>query len=332
MERTQFTMLGDTGSGKTCYLLAMYLKMLEGVGKFTIAIPKGDFEKEQQLARRAEMLDEEDLGRDRFPEGTNSTQKYTFNLKIAHEDVLQFDWYDYPGSVLKPSQADPAMRENLKKNLFDSSVLFICIDGAKLAGGSVDQKIRKVKKISRYVNQFLSEYRDEKQYIPPIAIIVTKYDLYAQETNENELRTIFEESFTSIFSRDDTFIAIIPVSIGLEIEFDDNRGELDPINIELPIFYGIQIAIYYKQHEFENMNRNLKIEIDNNRFMRDFEKDRFFLWRDDTMINLLNHNISNYQSEIDQREQFIKTMNQYLPEIESHTDKINLQFWDGRWH
>lgn len=146
MERTQFTMLGDTGSGKTCFLLAMYLKMLEGVGKFTISIPNGNFEKEKQLARRAETLDDEELDVDRFPAGTTGAEKYKFNLKISHEDVLQFDWYDHPGSVLKPSQADSEMRENLKRNLFNSSVLFICIDGSKLAGGSVDQKIRKVKR------------------------------------------------------------------------------------------------------------------------------------------------------------------------------------------
>ncbi len=68
LDNTQFTMLGLTGSGKTCYLLGMYNKMAAGIEGFSLTT---DSDTDVSLRRRYLRMEDPSLGINRFPAGTD---------------------------------------------------------------------------------------------------------------------------------------------------------------------------------------------------------------------------------------------------------------------
>lgn len=100
--------------------------------------------------------------------------------------------------------------------------------------------------------------------LPPTAIVVTKYDICKDDTDEEELCEIIEESFSPFFTKDENqkIVTIIPVSIGTNIMDDDCSGKMKPLNIHLPIFMGIWFALSKKykvmRMKFKGRNRTRK--------------------------------------------------------------------------
>ena len=78
MEKTKFTILGETGSGKTCYLLGMYYKMKQGRGGYSIIAPK--YDDDTELSVRYKQLSDTSMGEDRFPNRTNQSSTYSFEV------------------------------------------------------------------------------------------------------------------------------------------------------------------------------------------------------------------------------------------------------------
>ena len=250
-EETQsrrFTILGETGSGKTCYLLGMYYEMSMGEAGYTVVATNE--EDDAKLAERYERLKDKSRGQTRFPDPTDQSQKYNFVLAYDYEGIVDFDWVDYPGGWL-----DVRQRQNLssredynevKKSILSSDTLFICIDGSNLVGNDTKAKIRKVAtKCIRNINPYLTELKKEAKGFPPIVIIVTKYDMCMNDTDPDEIKEIVqnEKVLGGLFKDNKNFIAVIPVSLGDTLMDDTYSGDLDPINISLPILLGVNFAL-----------------------------------------------------------------------------------------
>ena len=266
MEGRKFTILGETGSGKTCYLLGMYYEMSMSVANYTVVATDPDADK--NLTLRYKMLLDKARGRGRFPAGTEQMEKYNFNLQYNYETIHPFQWVDYPGAYLDTTRRDVSDRQyqEVAKSILESEMLFICIDGANLTGSSTSQKIRKVKTrcakhINPYLTELLNKLKKEKQGLPPIGMLVTKYDMCADDTDPDEVREIVEEAFEGLFGGNDTFVAIIPVSLGDTLEDDEYQGELEPLNVHLPILMGINFALIeqlqYGKYLIERQRKNL---------------------------------------------------------------------------
>lgn len=131
-----------------------------------------------------------------------------------------------------------------------------------LLGDDVDEKIDNVRdECSNIINTFFTEYFKSNNSLPPTAIIVTKYDVCKNDTDEKELCEIIEEAFSPFFVKNNTekVVTIIPVSIGTNIMDDNYSGKMKPLNIHLPIFMGIWFALSKKIQEHEkNMQRHEK--------------------------------------------------------------------------
>ena len=86
--------------------------------------------------------------------------------------------------------------------------------------------------------------RCEPKNFPPIVFIVTKYDMCMRDTDADEIKEIIqhEKVFGRLFKGNDTIIAVIPVSLGDTLMDDSYAGDLDPINIGLPILFGVNFA------------------------------------------------------------------------------------------
>ena len=261
MESSKFAILGEDGSGKTCYLLGMYYAMSMDTANYMVVAT--DPYADRFLLRRCQMLKDKSRGRSRFPAGTEQVEKFKFNLWHNYETIHSFEWMDYPGGFLDfwGRNESSQVYQEFKKFILESEMVFICIDGANLTSSSTSQKIRKVKtRCARQINPYLTELLRHKGSLPPIGMLVTKYDMCIDDTDADEIREIVEEAFEGLFSDNDNFIAIIPVSLGNTLEDDDCHGELEPLNVHLPILMGINFTLRKQvkklsEERIEDINR-----------------------------------------------------------------------------
>ena len=159
---SRFTILGETGSGKTCYLLGMYYEMSMGEAGYTVVATNE--EDDAKLAERYERLKDKARGQSRFPDPSDQMQKYNFVLAYDYEGIVDFEWVDYPGGWLDVRERRKlSSREDyneVKKSILSSAALFICIDGENLVDKDTKAKIRKVStKCSRNINPYLTELK-----------------------------------------------------------------------------------------------------------------------------------------------------------------------------
>ena len=81
MSDIDFTMLGMTGTGKTCFLTGMYYEMSSGIQGYTLS---SDDDIDIELRNKWEKLCDEKNGVNRFPVGTDKTERYKFTLEYAY--------------------------------------------------------------------------------------------------------------------------------------------------------------------------------------------------------------------------------------------------------
>ena len=327
MEETKFTILGESLSGKTCYLLAMYSEMSQSIHGYSIVAQ--DDRLDTELLESFENLDDESISKERFPGATDQTVTYLFNLNYANKPIMPFKWIDYPGRIMRDKNDEdyPKVTQNIR----ESSTLFICVDGELLVGDNTARKIKNVKrKCSMTINRYFGKYFEAGGHLPPVGIILTKADLFRHDTNDEEIRIILEEAFSPLFFAENIKIGVIPVTLGENIADDNYSGEVDPVNIHLPIFMGIffalneQIAAY--KYKMDSNNRSIN---DMDYWKRD-EQDSFFIWRDDDKIRRLSAQISNTQKENERIQQLIQNMEQNQSKFYEYLNQI-MWFIDGSW-
>ena len=327
MEETKFTILGESESGKTCYLLAMYSAMSQSIDGYSI-VAKDD-RLDTELLEAFYQLDDESISKERFPQRSEQTIEYLFNLNYAHKTIMPFKWIDYPGRIMrdKTDEDYPKVAQNIR----ESSTLFICVDGNLLVGDDKSRKTKNVKrKCSMTINRYLGKYFEAGGHLPPVGIILTKSDLFMHDTSEDEIREIVAEAFSPLFFAKNIKIGVIPVTLGENIADDNYSGEVDPINIHLPIFMGIFFALNeniaaYK-YKIESNNRSIN---DMDYWKRD-EEDSFFIWRDDDKIRRLSAQISNTTKENERLQQLVQSMEQNKSKFDDYLNQI-MWFIDGSW-
>ena len=253
---TRFTALGMSGSGKTCYVLGMYYEMCVGVRGFTVVTQNDTATK---LELWMDKLDD-NTGQNRFPAGTDTTvfDDYGFKLNYRNQPIMSFDWIDYAGGTLRAREESPVVFSGLEDSIRNSTALYIFIDGALMCGDDFDTKLRSVKrKCARTINPYITEFIQANEgKLPPVVFVITKADLCGSDTNNEEIKKVIEESFSSVFGAG-SIAYIVCVSLGAGISDNDYSGEVEPVNIQTPFFIGIY-------HEFLNFCLYLKNQITEN--------------------------------------------------------------------
>ena len=326
MDGRKFTILGESLSGKTCYLLAMYCEMSQGVNGYSIVAKDDNLDTE--LLEAFERLDDESISQERFPTATDGVQSYLFNLNYAHKPILSFEWVDYPGDVLRHKDEH---YDKIAKTINESSTLFICVNGKLLVGNDTARKIRNVKrKCSITINRYFGKYFEAGGKLPPVGIILTKADLFQRDTNAEEICEILQEAFSPLFSSGDTHIGVICVTLGENIQDDNYSGEVDPVNIHLPIFMGIWFALNEQIQIYKYLIESNKGSINDWRFLKHDEEDSFFIWRDDDKIRRLAARIADAKKENERMQQLVENMERNREMFQSYLNKI-IWFVNGRW-
>lgn len=226
------TIVGYTGSGKTTYLLGMYIYM-SGTGCKHYTIGAKDPNQDRRLEDMWEQLYE-----GKFPEANFNSEEYSFHIAHNYKPVCDFNWLDYPGGIL--SQPDHRDWAAFKDSISKSDCLLLVLDGAKFAIDASDEdeyaeKLHRMIKFDKGLRNELKEFNDLSSkgiQIPPTCILITKCDLINPKYRSTIMQ-VFPEVMSSLFAGTD--VIITSVSLGANIS---EEGP-DPFCIEEPIAFAV---------------------------------------------------------------------------------------------
>lgn len=236
----KITIVGRSGSGKTCYFYAMMNALTRGRHGFALCLKnRNDFLMINQGMKR--LKNSRLPLKERWPKATNTVETFDMELTYCTRPIAQFQWTDYPGELLSVSSAK--FIEILK----DTSCLLVCVDGGLMQGGEEDigDIIGDIKiDCGLELNNALLQAADVNGGLPPVCVVITKYDLVSPALSTAKCQErIVKGVFGSLFRaglKADIECTVCPVSLGREIALG---GKLEPKNIEMPMFYANYILL-----------------------------------------------------------------------------------------
>jgi len=250
MNDIKITMLGTTSAGKTCYMIAMYAKMSEGVKGFTLGTTDPD--KDIHLSDMWEKLESE-TGDSRWPRPTGEeSQSYQFDFSYGFKRLMRFDWLDYRGGALRDDSSKKDVQD-LTEQLLKSSCVFLCVSGEFLKEGANPQVVKKAR-IDRMNNPFMQKLTDSGRVVP-VVIVITKYDLCSHRSKEQVLKDI-RQLFNPLFAKGEGWpVMICPVTLGEGLANDINSGLINPHQVHLPLIFAI-----YSEYLQNTLNKQNEVE------------------------------------------------------------------------
>lgn len=288
--KAQFTFLGESGSGKTCYLLGMYNELAAGIGGYSIT---ADDELDTKLQDMYDRLFDTSLEKeDRFPAPSDKFDEYEFKVQYAYDDIFCFNWIDYRGGLLKDK--DEEEYNKLKQFLKGSNAVYICIDGGNLQGNNQNKKRREIHRNIKDVNRLIADYKRDKAEMPPIVVVITKYDKCCKDTNPGEIIDILKKELNILFVEDTkAFLTVIPVSLGSEIDDSENYN-VDPLNIHIPVLVGIYFAMLKEKNKINKQLSSVMQQLQSGKQQEDnlrqiVKDDGFFAWLFDDDVKHKEH-------------------------------------------
>ncbi|MEH1780359.1 MAG: hypothetical protein V7L26_14805 [Nostoc sp.] len=316
-ELIKIIMLGGQGSGKTCYMLAMYAAMQMGKHGFTITTINQD-----ESVRLNELWERlvRTQGRDRWPSGTNQIHNYTFEFTEGLDSKIRFDWLDYRGDAMSEAATSDEITE-LRNQILQSSGLFLCISGEYLRETITDSNLAEVivKTKARFMTDYMIRYgsnirRQERQYFP-IIITISKYDLCGHRPHLElieDIKHIFSPLFTS---ESYWYLMVCPVTLGRDLANNKDRGGIFPQNIHFPLIF----ALYCKLGQMGKSERAILQE--NEEILEDLlDRNSFMRW-------IQRNKITELQNEIDRNKASLIKINNLMRRIVKELSDTNAKIY-----
>lgn len=250
----KITMLGDSGSGKTCYMVGMFAHLQLGLGALTLSAE--DLDDALRLNRLWDQMTRVE-GENRWPPLTekSATHTYRFSLNYALDPIMQFDWLDYRGGALidSPLQEDVA---NLEQTLADSSCVLLCVPGECLDKPLTITSARdaRIQMMLQHLTKAAKNIKENGRSLPAVVIIVTKHDLCCARDEDDVLEDI-RKFFQPLFiSGSDWRVLVTKVSLGAKLATNPDAGEIDPYNLEVPVVFAICAKLLDDARELEEQH------------------------------------------------------------------------------
>ncbi len=240
-------MIGFSGSGKTCFLYAMYHYMLNGsVG---INITSTDHNANLDLA-----VGWSDISTGRYwPLGTNETRFYDFTMMYHQRSLATFKWCDYRGGILSERMEGNQEVPEFHQRILESDAIILCV-GAE----TILDVYHKGESASDYqfqiFNFLITNYAIQQTKRIPISIVLTKSDLYSPE-EEKISYEIIRNKLGPLFQIGANWeVTIIAARLGKELGHDHANkiiGIIEPYNVHLPVLCFLNVLINKKLREVE---------------------------------------------------------------------------------
>ena len=319
-ENIKITMLGTTGSGKTCFMVGMYAVMQLGVHGFTLSAQDSD--EDIDLSDKWEQLLEG--GEERYPQATDQTHDYAFDFSYGFRKLMGFEWLDYRGGALRDKSTKDDVQA-LEKHLHESSCVFLCVSGEYLKQPIESQhELQNLKTKTRVdrMNQFLQKLYNEKGSIP-VVIAITKFDLCAHRTRDDITEDI-KKLFNPLFTKNEKgwLVMICPVSLGKSLADNITEGIIEPINLHLPLSFAIysrfvQEAARGKAQEGDLRSESLRLQ-GKNWFMKFIKKEE--ITRIDSSLKRTQAQINDLQEKMQLLAKELEKVKVYLNGEENQID------------
>ena len=233
----KLTMIGPSGTGKSCYLYATYFRMLEGVAGFNFNCV--DFNPARELEDAWNAILDDGV----WPAGSVEGEEYRFACKHNGKQVGEFAWLDYRGGILNEDASEGSDLTNFLNRAVDSDAILVCLPTDVLLTAQAND-LRVQRRWSRMKNEILrilgEVYR--RNDAASLIFMITKSDLCkSQEEGRLCVETI-RTAFQQYFVGTPEYAMITATRLGrFEGESDDFqqgaeiKGVLDPHNVHLPI-------------------------------------------------------------------------------------------------
>jgi GTPase SAR1 family protein len=312
----KIAMLGNTGAGKTSYLLGMYAVMQTGVRGFTLSATDMDVDLDLS-AMWEKLIDTQAENRWPVPNAGELTS-YKFDFSYGFKPIMGFEWLDYRGLALTDRSTEKDVQE-LAEYLVNSSCLLLCVSGAYLSDSVTPFTVRDVKsdRMNQFIQQVISNKRKHTSDHPfPIVIVITKYDLCNHRDKQEVIEDI-KKLFPALFTSDSGWLVMIcPVSLGKELSSNIEHGNIVPINVHLPIVF----SIYAQLREF-----GLALKTERNNVYEQIEK-----LKTSKLAQLFRTNeIDEKNARLQQLEKTIKTVEENMAFLSEELKQTSL-FLDGQ--
>jgi len=259
-ENIKITMLGYTGTGKTCYMISMYAFMKLGINGFTFS--EVDLDRDLELTEMWEAL----IDKGKWPDpNPDNVIEYTFDFNYAFQPIMSFDWLDYRGGAL----ADSPKKEDVQKlieRVKSSSCLFLCISAEHLQIREKMKRDRAIKasKMNVLMTEIGKALKPNEKRPFPVVFVITKFDQYPNPENSQEVVDTLKELFPTFWESPGWLVSICPVSLGRDLKKDAQTeqftGEIDPVNVHIPVAFAIYCKLYEQKIQQQIKHQELKKE------------------------------------------------------------------------
>ncbi|MBQ8284744.1 MAG: hypothetical protein IJZ10_00405, partial [Thermoguttaceae bacterium] len=259
----KLTMIGPSGTGKSCYLYATYFRMLEGVAGFNFNCK--DYSQARELASAWDVILDEGV----WPSGTAESEEYRFACKKDGASIGEFSWLDYRGGLLNdtggsrhevdsflarasssdailacvPADAILAARPGSGKRSNDWQRIKVGLLGALAAiyetTTAIDETTTAIDETTTAIYETTTETTD-----PALIFLITKSDLCKSPEDGRYCVETIRSSFAQYFNGKPKYAMVASTRMG---RFDDERadfqqgepinGVVDPTNVHLPILF-----------------------------------------------------------------------------------------------
>lgn len=239
MDKLGITMIGASGTGKTCYLYAMADAMQIGSCNFTFTATPYKVSLELQLAWDG-LLD------GKWPKGSVESAEYEFVCSYALRKLATFSWYDYRGGILT-NPDDASEQAALFGRMDESRCLIACIS-AEAIHGILNNDLKSRRIFSVYMG-IIQKYRIDTGNTVPIVFAITKADLLEPGEFNKGVELIRTKFMTALFAEDREggwYVAFVPVSLGTGLSKGPNEevlGTIEPANVHIPVLIAVECAI-----------------------------------------------------------------------------------------
>lgn len=234
----KLTMIGTSGTGKSCYLYATYYRMLEGVAGFNFSCK--NFNQARELASAWDVILDDGV----WPPGTAESEEYRFSCVKDGDPIGEFTWLDYRGGVLNETGGSQKEVDEFLQRVRSSDAILACMPAdailATRNGGQLQNQWLRIK--IGILGALAAIYQTTSA--PSLIFLVTKSDLCKSPEDERYCVETVRASFGQYFKGKPKYAMIASTRMG---RFDDERGDfqqgepiggvVDPTNVHLPILF-----------------------------------------------------------------------------------------------
>ena len=252
----KLTMIGPSGTGKSCYLYATYFRMLEGVAGFNFNCK--DYSQARELASAWDVILDEGV----WPSGTAESEEYRFACKKDGASIGEFSWLDYRGGLLNDAGGSRQEVDSFLARASSSDAILACVPAdailaARPGSGKRSNDWQRIKvgllgalaaiyETTTAIDETTTAiYETTTETTEPALIfLITKSDLCKSPEDGRYCVETIRSSFAQYFNGKPKYAMVASTRMG---RFDDERadfqqgepinGVVDPTNVHLPILF-----------------------------------------------------------------------------------------------